>query len=166
MKLDSISFEKADPNSYPDLNRLSLQSRNVWAGTPGYFEGYLEQSRNLIDITSDYIQKNIVCVGYAGNLHKQIFGFFAFKIEENQKKILDHFWIDPHFMKKGLGQKMFQQALYVAKLHQWDSFELYSDPPAEGFYLKMGAKKIGEVPSRISGGPIFPALKVEVRASN
>ncbi|NIQ29145.1 MAG: GNAT family N-acetyltransferase, partial [Acidobacteria bacterium] len=33
-----------------------------------------------------------------------------------------------------------------------------SDPNAEGFYLRLGAERIGEVPSRVQPGRLLPLL--------
>jgi hypothetical protein len=41
--------------------------------------------------------------------------------------------------------------------------ELSADPNAEGFYQRMGARRIGEVPAEMEGQPrILPRMSIEV----
>src|SRR4051812_12082173 len=99
-----VFFEPANTTSYRELNALSYRSRGVWKGTPGYVDGYLEQSRCLIDLDEEYIRKNIVWAGFTQTAGKrEMFGFFGLKIRDDQERILDHFWIEPHLMNRGLG---------------------------------------------------------------
>ena len=162
MKSDEIRFKQNGASCF-ELNALSSRSRTVWAGTPGYFDGYLEQSRYLIEIDDAYLISNWVWVGLITIDGKEVvFGFFGLKIRDDQEKVLDHFWIEPTYMHRGLGRLLFEKALEVMRELGWGRFLIYADPPAEGFYLKMGATRIGEVPSRIEGGPIFPAMEMKV----
>ena len=42
------------------------------------------------------------------------------------------------------------------------SFMIDSDPNVKGYYLKMGAKLIGETPSTVFKGRLLPLLKYDV----
>ncbi|UJA81554.1 GNAT family N-acetyltransferase, partial [Bacillus cereus] len=42
------------------------------------------------------------------------------------------------------------------------SFMIDSDPNAKGYYLKMGAKLIGETPSTVFKDRLLPLLKYDV----
>jgi N-acetylglutamate synthase-like GNAT family acetyltransferase len=58
---------------------------------------------------------------------------------------LDHFWLLPNFIGKGYGNLVFEQILLECKALEISRFYIISDSNAEGFYLKKGALRVGEV---------------------
>ena len=45
----------------------------------------------------------------------------------------------------------------------WTRFTIASDPYAEGFYVKMGATRVGERESKIKKGFFLPLLEFSIR---
>jgi GNAT superfamily N-acetyltransferase len=64
---------------------------------------------------------------------------------------LEHMWVDPGAMGRGHGAALFRHALEVARAHGASALRIASDPNAEGFYLHMGAERVGAVPSAPEG---------------
>ena len=64
---------------------------------------------------------------------------------------LEHFWIAPARIGAGVGRTLFEHA--VERCHAIGVRRLWinADPNAEGFYLRMGARRVGEVPSTPAG---------------
>jgi GNAT superfamily N-acetyltransferase len=69
-------------------------------------------------------------------------GFYALK--KGDDYYLDHLWLLPEVIGRGLGRIAFEHAVQLARESGMSSFLIISDFHAEGFYLKMGARKIGE----------------------
>jgi len=74
---------------------------------------------------------------------------------------LDHLWVRPAAMGKGIGRRLFEHARAVAASGGAEALEIDADPNAEPFYLRMGAVRIGEVQSQVDGQPrIRPLLRL------
>ena len=147
-------FIKANPRDCQFLSELAFRSKSHWP----YSNEYLAASPPLIAIHEQYLKTAEVQIGRAND---EVFGFFGLCFEPDYV-LLDHFWIEPKYMGLGLGRRMFHEVQKAVFQRSGNSrIRIYSDPPAEGFYLKMGATKIGEKPSRILGGPVFPVLEVK-----
>jgi GNAT superfamily N-acetyltransferase len=64
---------------------------------------------------------------------------------------LEHMWVEPDAMGRGHGAALLRHALRVARDAGARELRIASDPHAEGFYLRMGAVCVGDVPSRPAG---------------
>lgn len=94
-------------------------------------------------------------------LEGEIIGFAAMA-PVNGEYMLDHLWIEPGFIGKGIGTELFQDAIICAKRMGWTRFIIAADPYAENFYLKQGAKRIGERESKVWPGFFLPLLEFEI----
>ncbi len=63
-------------------------------------------------------------------------------------------------MGKGLGRILFDTIAKHARSLGFTSLNIHSDPYAEAFYLHMGAKKVGDLPSGSIPGRTLPLLEV------
>ncbi len=59
-------------------------------------------------------------------------------------------WVAPERVGGG-GAALFAHAVETARAEGASQLRISSDPNAEGFYVKMGARRVGEVPSRPPG---------------
>src|SRR5207245_9079332 len=66
---------------------------------------------------------------------------------------LDHFWVLPPFMDRGIGRALVAHALETAARGGASSVTVDADPNAESFYLACGGVRCGEVPAPIPGEP-------------
>lgn len=71
-------------------------------------------------------------------------------------------FIDPGYIGKSIGRLSWFDLIDKAKELNVNEFTLDSDPNAEGFYLKMGAKKIGYTPSTVFPDRNLPLMQVKV----
>ena len=64
---------------------------------------------------------------------------------------LDHLWILPSSMARGIGRALFGHA--VAEVHRLGShsIKIEADPNAEGFYKRMGAVRVGSACGEVCG---------------
>ncbi|MCX7116314.1 MAG: GNAT family N-acetyltransferase [Legionellales bacterium] len=130
------------------INLLMRRSKAYW----GYDEAFMGKFMQLFQMTADYLEKNTVklfCVLEDDQCDKPI-GFYSFS--ENMKEPeLDNFFIDPEYIGKGFGKKVWSILIEDFKSQGVSKFMLWSDPGAEVFYKKMGCVKIG-----VKKSPMMP----------
>lgn len=71
---------------------------------------------------------------------------------------LEHFWIVPTRMGTGLGRALFEHAVERCRAIGARRLWINADPNAEGFYERMGGRRVGEVPST-PAGRMLPRLE-------
>ena len=87
---------------------------------------------------------------YLAEHEGEIAGFYGFRrnpLERNlgSEIFLHDLFIEPKWIGKGVGKELWQHALQTARENAWEKFFIESDPFAENFYIKLGAKRIGEI---------------------
>jgi GNAT superfamily N-acetyltransferase len=117
------------------LSDIRVRSKGHW----GYSRETLEAWRPLMVVTREYIRAATV---RSVLLDDRLVGFYALKKEED---LLDHLWLVPEAIGRGVGRFAFAHAVGAARALGMRSLLIISDADAEGFYLKLGAKRIGDV---------------------
>jgi len=145
------SIFKAEENHIDELNRIAYESEAWW----GYDSEFMERFRAIYRITEEYIRKNPTFILVENG---SIIGFFSFIKSENETE-LEYFYIDPRYIGKGYGKKMWDSLKEYCKETGIESFSLVTSPQAKGFYEKMGADVIDEVDSLLREGRKIPRLK-------
>ncbi|WP_175615963.1 GNAT family N-acetyltransferase [Piscibacillus halophilus] len=135
------------------LSNLALKSKAYW----GYSRDFIQACKEDLRINEKYIQDNFV---YVFEGRKGIVGFFAFQRGETDS--LDFLYINPNFIGKGFGKKLWNYVIQTARELGIKSFTIDSDPNAKGFYEKMGAKKISETPSTVFEGRMLPFMRFTI----
>lgn len=136
-------FRNANPEEAARLTEIALAAKRHW----GYPESWLEAWREDLTITPEFIKSNDVFVAVERDA---LIGFYALVTSESVTE-LDHLWVLPERIGKGIGRQLLNHALGRAEAIGARRIEIVSDPNAEGFYRKAGATKIGEVVSTIEG---------------
>lgn len=91
---------------------------------------------------------------------RKVVGFYALSGARTTRE-LEHLWIDPAYIGRGVGTVLFTHLLRRLRTMRVTRLEIVSDPNAEGFYRRMGARRVGRVPSR-PAGRYLPFLVVRV----
>ncbi|MEE4253696.1 MAG: GNAT family N-acetyltransferase, partial [Desulfuromusa sp.] len=147
------------------LTKISFSAKGYW----NYPKEFYEKWSNELTISSDYIQNNAVFVFEKdGN----IIGYYSIVELKNDIEIadikiskgfwLEHMFIEPQSIGKGIGTKLFQH------LRKWctslDVYELgiLADPHSRGFYDKMGCEYMLEYPSTIKNRTT-PYFQLKIR---
>jgi GNAT superfamily N-acetyltransferase len=131
-----ITIQPATPHQSAELSAIALKAKGHW----GYSSEQLELWRSeFLTISPEYIQANHVWVATVDS--PQPLGFAAVE-QQGEEVMLEHLWVLPEFIGKGIGKRLF---LFVATL--FPRFVFTSDPHADDFYYKLGAQKIGEYTS-------------------
>jgi GNAT superfamily N-acetyltransferase len=89
-------------------------------------------------------------------------GFFSLaNLPSNPE--LDLMFVSDHAQGKGIGRLLFDHLRTVARDHGVTRIHIVAHPPAEQFYLRMGASRIG---TKEAGGKVSwarPVLSLDIR---
>jgi predicted N-acetyltransferase YhbS len=69
------------------------------------------------------------------------------------KASIEHVWISPRCHRQGVGRALVNRALAAAARAGAGEVEVLSDPFAEMFYVKLGARRLDAVPAPMPGAP-------------
>ncbi|MEN1937475.1 GNAT family N-acetyltransferase [Paenibacillus sp. 102] len=140
-------------NEANELSHIALISKATW----DYSEEFIQACKEDLTITEDYIVNNYVYVLENEGIK---IGFFSFL--RKQEDALDFLYLHPNYKGKGYGKLLWQSVVEKAAELGIKSFTIDSDPNAKGYYIKMGAKLIGETPSTVFKGRVLPLLQYDV----
>ncbi|MEO6444863.1 MAG: GNAT family N-acetyltransferase [Gemmatimonadaceae bacterium] len=81
---------------------------------------------------------------------------------------VEHLWIAPEHHRRGIGGALLERALAVASDAGVASVRVESDPNAEPFYVRRGARRVGLTPAPMPGEPnrMLPVLEFVLRAGS
>ncbi|PEA29678.1 GNAT family N-acetyltransferase [Bacillus toyonensis] len=147
MQIREAALAEAD-----ELSELALHSKATW----NYSEEFILSCKADLTITEEYIKYNFVYVLEKNNMK---IGFFSFLRNENA---LDFLYIHPRYKGKGYGKILWKFVIEKANELGIKRFTIDSDPNAKGYYLKMGAKLIGETPLTVCKNRFLPLLQYDV----
>jgi GNAT superfamily N-acetyltransferase len=125
------------------LSRIALEAKRHW----GYPEDWIQYWSDDLTMSPEFISQNQVFVAESEN---EIVGFYAL-VAAGRHAELEHMWVAPKHIGTGVGKELFIHAMQIAAGDNISEVELSADPNAEGFYQKMGARRIGEVTSEVFG---------------
>ena len=131
------------------LTEIAHAANRHW----GYPETLMRLWVNDLTISNAAIESGFT---FCAVLESDIIGFYVLS-HEGPEFELDHLWIDTAHMKRGYGAQLFAHALDTIRSHGGTSLRIASDPNAEPFYRRMGARLIGQETS-IPAGRTIPVL--------
>src|SRR5215216_8210372 len=102
------------------LTSMALDAKRYW----GYPEHWIKHWESDLTISSDYVRDNHV---YVAEENGEIQGFYAL-IVSGDKAELDHLWIRPAMIGKGIGKELFLDAMERAAKLNVNAVEVSSDP--------------------------------------
>jgi N-acetylglutamate synthase-like GNAT family acetyltransferase len=149
-----LNIRQALPQEAATLTQIAHDAKRHW----GYPENWIQHWRADLTISTDYISNNEV---YVAEREGEIIGFYALVVGD-QRAELEHMWVAPSHIGTGVGKELFVHAMQKAAGENISEVEISSDPNAEGFYERMGARRISEDRSEIEGqARTLPRLTVD-----
>ena len=136
------------------LTDLGLRAKAVW----GYDAGFLARCRTVMTVKAANIESRPHAVA---ELNGRIAGFYGFE-PEPESVGLDYMFVEPDLIGRGIGRALWRHAVETARGLGYPALIVVSDPNAEGFYLKMGCRRIGTRPSELENGRRLPLLRFEL----
>jgi GNAT superfamily N-acetyltransferase len=146
----------ARPDEAGVLSELAVRSKAYW----GYDQDFLDACRAELSFgAADVLARRIVVAESAG----RVSGFYSL---DGQPPVgeLGNLWLEPVAIGTGLGRRLWQHALEVARAAGFTVLRIEADPHAEGFYLAMGAQPAGTTPSGSITGRTLPLLTMQLRS--
>ena len=136
----SIRVRAARPEEAERLSEIACLAKAHW----GYSAEQINDWREaFLTVTADYIAAHSVWV--AADASDRAVAFAALE-RAAAGDALEHLWVLPAYMNLGIGRRLFQQVASESP-----AFAFTSDPQADGFYHRMGARKIGHAQSEHQG---------------
>lgn len=149
-----IEIRQATTDESETLTALAHVAKRHW----GYPEEWIEHWKSDLAITSEFIADHAVFVAI---IEGKIAGCCALVVTGSLAE-LEHMWIDPEYMGNGIGRALFEATARRAEQLGLQRLELSADPNAEGFYQRMGARRIGEVRADVAGTfRVLPRMRIE-----
>ena len=132
-----ITIRQAVADDASALTAIALEAKSYW----GYPARWIENWRNQLTIDTETIALSQV---FVAELDGTPVAFYALS-GTGPLLTLDHLWVLPRAMGNGIGRRLVEHAIQVAADDGAERIEIESDPNAEEFYRRMGARCIGQV---------------------
>ena len=151
----NFQIRRATPDEAAALTELAHAAKRHW----GYPETWIAYWKSDLTITPQFIAGNEVFVATIDN---EIAGCCALVVSESLAE-LEHMWINPQYMGNGAGRALFAHVRERAQARRFNALEITADPNAEGFYERMGAVRVSEVPADVDGQPrVLPRMRIDL----
>lgn len=152
----NIAIRRAQPHEAAILTTIAHAAKRHW----NYPEDWIAQWKSDLTFTPEFIRDNEVFVAV---LNDQIAGCCALVLTGSLAEI-EHMWMRPEHMGTGVGRALFAHAKQRAEERGAKVLELSADPNAEGFYARMGAKRIGDVSGGMRGNEsrVLPRMRINL----
>jgi GNAT superfamily N-acetyltransferase len=138
------------------LTRISRAAKRHW----GYPERLLRLWRRDLTVTPGFIDRHPV---YHALHRGRVVGFYAIG-GTGRVRELEHMWVHPRRMGAGVGRALFAHLVKRLRAMEVRRLDVASDPNAEGFYRRMGARRVGTIASTPAGRTL-PLLRFTLRGS-
>jgi GNAT superfamily N-acetyltransferase len=144
-----VELRPGRPGEAAGLSALALRSKGHW----GYSAEFLEACRAELTVTES--QWESVTVAAADDA---IAGFSLLEGDGAEGELAMLF-VDPPWIGHGVGGLLLTAALDAARRRGYRHVDLDADPGAAPFYLRYGARRVGDVPSGSIPGRTLPHLR-------
>jgi ribosomal protein S18 acetylase RimI-like enzyme len=138
-----MTITRASATDADALTEIAFAAKRHW----GYPENWIRCWRDQLTITPGYLREH---AAFVAAVEGAVVGFCAVKLEAGEAS-LDHLWVRPAFMGRGVGRALFQQAEASARAGGARRMRIVGDPHAEPFYARMGATLYGREPANMDG---------------
>ena len=147
-------IRQASPEEAHILTGIALRSKSFW----GYDDAFMDACRAALTVTAEKIARNHVYIAIEG---PDYVGFYCLAAD-GETAALDDMFINPPYIGTGRGRALWDHMLALARTLGVRELTIDADPFAEGFYLRMGARRIGEVESTAVHGRLLPLMRMTV----
>ncbi len=148
-----IEIRRAVSTDSERATELARLAKAHW----GYPAEWLARWRDDLRITAEDIEKHRT---FVASVDGRVVG--VCQLQEGEiGAMLEHVWVDPVVHGRGVGRALVEHATSAAK----GVIAVVADPNAERFYIKLGAKRVGDVAAPMPGAPArkLPLLEFDRR---
>jgi ribosomal protein S18 acetylase RimI-like enzyme len=133
------------------LTELALRAKAYW----GYNAEFMEAARADLAVTTTQLATQST---FVLERNGDIAGFYKLREVTSSLVELTDLFVDADTIGQGWGRRLWDHAVATARSRGYFQMTFESDPNAEGFYLHMGAQRIGEVESSVKPGRYLPRM--------
>ncbi len=146
-----IEIRRATMSDSERATELARAAKAHW----GYPPDWLAAWDSDLVMTSASIERYPT---FVASLEGEVVGVCQVQ-EADGRAMLENVWVDPRCHRRGVGRALVEHARVFARA----IMAIVADPNAEGFYMRLGAKRIGVVPAPMPGAPdrVLPLLELE-----
>jgi GNAT superfamily N-acetyltransferase len=152
--MNEVTMRRARPDEAKLLSELALAAKGFW----GYDEDFLESCRGELTFDPAAIARRRIVVA---EIDGAVAGFYSVDGAPPAGE-LGNMWITPGRIGTGLGRVLWQDAMTTAAAAGFARLEIGAEPNAEGFYRRMGAERVGAMPSGSIPGRVLPLMRVTI----
>lgn len=151
-----IVISSAKPDHADDLTAITIAAKRHWS----YPERWIQSWIPVLTISPEYIAAHETWIAARAD---RIIAYYSFA-EGGGALWLDNLWVLPALIGQGIGKRLFHHALRRAAERGASVLKVESDPNAQGFYEKMGARKVGDRHhGEMDGQPrILPVMEISL----
>jgi predicted N-acetyltransferase YhbS len=137
------------------LTKLAHRAKASW----GYPSTWMNRWSSALTLTRAYLKTH---PGFVAEQDGKIVGMCMLELRLVNAR-LEHVWIDPDYQRQGIGRALVARALEEVAATGEKFVTIESDPFAEEFYLKLGARRTSFVRAPMPGAPdrILPVLELD-----
>ena len=140
-----MEIRKAVESEAATLSALAIRSKASWGYPAQVLEGWLTD----LTVSATQIREQATFVAV---MDGELMGFYSLR-RTGRSCELDHLWVVPEYMRRGVGRSLLAHAMETALRSGATEILVDADPHAERFYLDHGAQRRGAVPAQIPGQP-------------
>ncbi len=148
-----ISIRPARPQEGDRLREIAIAAKAHWGYDEDWVRGWAAQG----DFSQEALAARPVLVADLGG---RAIGF-ATLIAQGDVCVLDDLWIDPDWIGRGIGTRLFEACAERARDLGAKRLEWEAEPNAVGFYQRMGGRYLREsAPTEL--GRTIPVMGLEL----
>ena len=140
-----VRVRPAQPEEHGALSALARAAKAHW----GYDAADLARWNDDLRISAESIARQPT---YVAEHNGQRAGFVQLSLATDAA-VLEHLWVAPEHMRKGIGRLLLRCGLAVATAWGCREVRIDADPNAERFYVACGARRIGAIEAPVVGAP-------------
>lgn len=106
------------------------------------YQGVYADAISTVELTPAYITEHLVFL--AADQEAHLLGFYSLIRDPPE---LDMLFVADEAQGQGVGRLLVEHMIEQARQHGLAGVRVVSHPPAEGFYRRLGARRIGTVPA-------------------
>jgi GNAT superfamily N-acetyltransferase len=143
----------ARPDEAAHLTALGLRSKAYW----GYDAAFMAACVPSLTVTQQQIAASDERYFVAEDAGGTVQGYAALRVRLDDAELTSLF-VEPDAIGQGYGKALWDHTVEVARSVGATRMQILADPFAEAFYLRQGARRIGEAPSDAIPGRTLPHL--------
>ncbi|MBI5770367.1 MAG: GNAT family N-acetyltransferase [Verrucomicrobia bacterium] len=146
-----MRLRSAETGEAAALTAIAFAAKRHW----GYPEAWLERWRDALTITAGQLAAHATFV--AADEGGAALGFALLRREAGESWI-EHLWVAPAAMRRGMGRALFERCEEEARKAGATRLKVEADPNAEAFYSRMGMCTYDRVAAAMDGVERFLPL--------